>query len=78
MVKYKIEPLGYADNIHYIEGSSCLDAINNFDRWLRETRYWYIVDATQVSNHVWKITVKGLGEKSMGFAIYKITARCEK
>lgn len=78
MVKYKIEPIGNSDNIHYIEGSSYLDAINRFDKWLEENRYWYIVDATQVSNHVWKITVEGLGEKSMGFAIYKVTARCEK
>lgn len=77
-MRYEIAPMGYSDNTHYIEGSSCLDAINNFDRWLRENRYWYIVDATQVSNHVWSITVKGLGEKSMGFAIYKVTARCEK
>lgn len=77
-MKYEISPMGYSDDTHYIDGSSCLDAINNFDRWLRENRYWYIVDATQVSNHVWSITVKGLGEKSMGFAIYKVTARCEK
>lgn len=77
MVKYKIEPIGNSDNIHYIEGSSYLDAINRFDRWLEENRYWQITNATQISDNEWNILVKGISEKSWGYAIYDVV-RCQK
>ena len=75
MVKYKIEPIGNSDNIHYIEGSSYLDAINRFDKWLEENHYWKVTDATQLTDRQWHIVVKGISEKSLGFAIYNVE-RC--
>lgn len=76
-MRYKIAPIGNSDNIHYIEGSSYLDAINRFDRWLEENRYWQVMEATQLTDSQWHIVVKGISEKSLGFAIYNVT-RCEQ
>ena len=76
-MRYKITPIGNSDNPHYIEGSSYLDAINRFDKWLEENRYWQITNATQISDNEWNILVKGISEKSWGYAIYTVT-RCEK
>ena len=77
MMKFEITPMGYSDNTHYIEGSSCLDAINNFDKWLKENRYWQVTEATQLTDNNWHIIVKGISEKSCGFAIYDVL-RCQK
>lgn len=76
-MRYKIAPIGNSDNTHYIEGSSYLDAINRFDRWLEENRYWQVMEATQLTDREWHIVVKGISEKSLGFAIYNVT-RCEQ
>ena len=76
-MRYEIAPMGYSDNTHYIEGSSCLDAINRFDKWLEENRFWQVMDATQMTDREWHIVVKGISEKSCGFAIYHVT-RCEQ
>lgn len=76
-MKYKITPIGNSDDLHYIEGSSYLDAINRFDKWLEENRYWQVMDATQLTDREWHIVVKGISEKSCGFAIYNVT-RCEQ
>jgi len=76
-MKYKVAPIGNSDNIHYIEGSSYLDAINRFDKWLEENRYWKVTDATQLTDKQWHIRVEGISEKSCGFAFYDVT-RCEK
>ena len=76
-MKYKITPIGNSDNLHYIEGSSYLDAINRFDKWLEENRYWQVMEATQLTDREWHIVVKGISEKSLGFAIYRVT-RCEE
>lgn len=76
-MRYKIAPIGNSDNTHYIEGSSYLDAINRFDRWLEENRYWQVMEATQLTDSQWHIVVKGISEKSLGFAIYNVT-RCEQ
>ena len=76
-MRYKIAPIGNSDNTHYIEGSSYLDAINRFDKWLEENRYWQVMEATQLTDREWHIVVKGISEKSLGFAIYNVT-RCEQ
>ena len=76
-MRYKITPIGNSDNIHHIEGSSCLDAINNFNKWLVENRYWEITEATQLTDRQWHIIVKGISRESCGFAIYNVT-RCEQ
>ena len=76
-MRYKIALIGNSDNIHYIEGSSYLDAINRFDKWLEENRFWQVMDATQMTDREWHIVVKGISEKSCGFAIYHVT-RCEQ
>lgn len=76
-MRYKVSPIGNSDNTHYIEGSSYLDAINRFDRWLEENRYWQVMEATQLTDREWHIVVKGISEKSLGFAIYNVT-RCEQ
>lgn len=77
MMKYMIEPMGYSDNIHYIEGASVLDAINNFDKWLKENRYWQIIEATYLTDNNWHIIVKGISKDSCGFAIYDVL-KCQK
>lgn len=59
-------------------GKSYLDAVNQFDNYLKEKRQLQVTDAGyDESEDNWKITVKSVDQNSFGFSMYVITEHIE-
>ena len=59
-------------------GKSYLDAVNQFDNYLKEKRQLQVTDAGyDEKENNWKITVKSIDQNSFGFNMYVITEHIE-
>lgn len=59
-------------------GKSYLDAVNQFDNYLKEKRQLQVTDAGyDEKENNWKITVKSVDQNSFGFNMYVITEHIE-